>query len=532
MASFCGEKFCADYVVIGLGQAGAVAASVLSNEASVIGLEAGNNEDTNPIVVGPIPSITIPYDMNFYWPGNTLPDVDANNRIFDWTNGRVLGGGSTINGQIYCRGSPERFDEWAAIVGAEWNSLNVYATYKEMENFYGPTDDPNTHGYTGLMAVRSGPTTSNTTQKFLDALNTTGAPGIQEIQDYNSPSTPIGSFRPFQYWQFPNGTRASSSRTFLNPNIVDANGNGVNGRKLKVFVKTTATHLKWKGDRVKGVYAVREGKPIYIKVKRDVFVSAGLKSSGFLQVNGIGPKAVLNNANVPLRIELPTGVGMKNNYFIPNFMIPPAGPVPPAADFNNNPATFYSAGAFLPDPRPGYPTDIRNVELSSLLLEVAPGFRLFFIVLEAPLRPFSSGSIQIQNADPLKIENADIGFLHDDRDLETTLAGFKLLVIPMMQYLQTQGYTALVPSPAIWNDDDALRDYIQNNVSNGHHYQCSNRMAPENQGGVVDKWGKVYHTKNLIVADDSIAPLNIDGNPGAIAEMMAYRIAKYRLQQN
>ena len=57
-------------------------------------------------------------------------------------------------------------------------------------------------------------------------------------------------------------------------------------------------------------------------------------------------------------------------------------------------------------------------------------------------------------------------------------------------------------------------------------------MAPLNQGGVVDQWGKVYGTENVIVADASIATFSIDGNPNAAVEMLAYRIAKHLLATN
>ena len=524
------SKYCVDYVIIGTGSAGAVLANVLSNDRlhSVISLEAGQNADNEPIVVGPNPFITVPYDMEYYWPGNTLPDPDAAGRIFNWTNGRVLGGGSSINGQIYSRGTPQRFNEWAAIVGPDWTADKVYAAYKEMESFVGFADACNTHGFNGLMAIRAGIPDSNSTQHFIDAINSVNPPGNVPIIDYNCPETPMGHFRPWQLWQFPDGTRASSSRTFLNSNIVDANGRGVNGRKLQVLTQTTATHLKWSkcGNRVKGVFAVKNGVPIFIKANKKVIVSSGFKSAGFLQVNGIGPRDVLEAAGVKVRVENPNVGLLVNSYFIPTFSVPP-----PNVTFNTNPANYYSAGAFLPDPRPGSPLDQRNVELSTLLLRPAPGVVLHFLVVESPLRVKSTGFIRIQNADPLKIEEVDIGYLHNPDDLEATAATFDLIVTPMIKYLQTNfGYIQLSPPIATLDDPVALRDYIRNNINNGHHYQCTTKMGPREQGGVVDQWGNVYGTENLLVVDNSIAPLIIDGNPNSIAEMMAFRIGRHLLE--
>jgi len=51
-------------------------------------------------------------------------------------------------------------------------------------------------------------------------------------------------------------------------------------------------------------------------------------------------------------------------------------------------------------------------------------------------------------------------------------------------------------------------------------------MAPLAQGGVVDSTGHVYGVQNLIVADDSVVPQNMDGSPMATAYLIAYNIAR------
>ena len=51
-------------------------------------------------------------------------------------------------------------------------------------------------------------------------------------------------------------------------------------------------------------------------------------------------------------------------------------------------------------------------------------------------------------------------------------------------------------------------------------------MAPLAQGGVVDSTGHVYGVQNLIVADNSINPLCMDGSPMATAFLVAANIAR------
>lgn len=81
---------------------------------------------------------------------------------------------------------------------------------------------------------------------FVEALQTVYPTGTTPlITDYNCPDTNIGAFRTWQQLQFKDGTRASSSRTFLNTNVMDKKGNGVNGRKLKVLTEAVATKIDW-----------------------------------------------------------------------------------------------------------------------------------------------------------------------------------------------------------------------------------------------------------------------------------------------
>lgn len=541
MALPCNNIFCADYIIIGSGAAGAVLAERLTSDrhTSVILLEAGQDEDHNPIIVAPSTSISqTTYGPAFFWQGNTLPDPYAADQVFDWSNGRLLGGGTSIFGMIYNRGTHERFDEWTPLVGPDWTGDKVYAAYKEMERFDGPPfPDAGRHGRS---VVRFGLSDSTATQQFVDAFLSTG-PGsvLPEITDYNAANQPIGWFRSWQYWQFPDQTRGSSSRTYLTHNvpgltdIVNDELKGVDGRKLVIHTQTTATHLRWSKkhkNTVKGVFALRKGVPVLYKAKKKVIVSAGFNSAAFLQVNGIGPRAVLEAAGVPVRVDL-SGVG--NNLRNAPYLIGVIFQAPAGTTSNSQPGSFQSWGAFVPDIRT---TSLnRKLQLNGAVVDdlLGPDTGTQALIVVQPLRPASSGTIAIQDADPLKIAAVQLGILSNPDDLAFIVAVYIEIIIPMIIFMQDNyGYVAVYPplsqlAPGGVPSVPAIEAFAQANVGNTHHYQAFNAMGPASAGGVVDSWGNVHGVKGLMTVDDGIAPIATDGNTGGTAEVIAFRIGNH-----
>lgn len=519
-------SYCVDFVIIGAGAAGCVLANLLSADktTSVLVVEPGQNQDNDPNITNSAVANSLEGDFfyKYFWQGNTIPMDSLNGQTLPWTNGRILGGGTSINGELYVRGSPQVYDDWEAIVGPEWSAEKVYRAFKEMESFVGPISDPDNHGTSGPMAIRVGVSDSNSTPVFVSTLQNLGVP---VIDDYNNPATPLGVFPNWQYFQFPDGSRASSSRTFLQQGkVIDADGNGLDGRKLKVLTQTTATKLIWSKDnsKVKGVIAVSANCPITIRAKEKVIISAGFKSSQFLQVNGIGPADVLSAANIPIKVANPSvGQTLKDYPYVPFTLLAPS-----TATLNSDPNTLSTAGAWLADPRPGSDPTRRAIELGTAFTQV-DDLNLLILLLETPLLPKSTGTIKVQDKDIFKIEAANLNTYSDPDDLALAVAAAVTYILPLMQAYVAQGYIAIEPPISTLQDPVALESYILANVGNTHHYQHFNKMAPREQGGVVDNVGNVYGVKNLMVVDDSITPTPTDGNTAAPAEMLAWRIGKY-----
>jgi choline dehydrogenase-like flavoprotein len=203
--------------------------------------------------------------------------------------------------------------------------------------------------------------------------------------------------------------------------------------------------------------------------------------------------------------------------------------IPPPGIYNNSqPGSFANFGAFLPDQRPGAPVDIRRIEFNTEISNtVVPGLQTLLMVVQ-PLRPNATGTVNIQDQDPLKIASVQTNLLNDDDDYNLTATFFVNVVAPMVANLTAAGYYLIdPPSQATYTTPSLLKSFIQSSLGNTHHYQCFNRLGQNIQTSVVDDWGLVHGTNNLWAIDDGMPPVATDGNTGGTAMMLGYRCGKH-----
>ncbi|MDU5144255.1 MAG: GMC family oxidoreductase [Paenibacillus dendritiformis] len=516
------KKITFDYIVVGTGPAGAVLAKILSDDkkTSVLVLEAGENRDKDVPIRDSTqaPELEENFFPQYFWQGEGTPQEGVDDRAFEWTTGRLAGGGSSINGEQYVRPTAEVMEKWERLLGNLWSPEKAVQRFKRLERYTGETTDASAHGYHGRIDIRQAPAEPTAmAEKLTDAIEK--ATGFPRILDYNDPDTPLGPFTRWQLFQKRNGERESASTAFLSADVVTPAGRGVRGRKLTVRYQATALGILFSRKRAIGVEYLQAGKCVRAYARKKVILSAGINSAQLLMLSGIGPAGVLREANIPVIYDNPN-VGQRLRNHTLNFAVFSANRHDRALPAND-PDALYTGGAFLPDPT-GLDPHRRAVQLIGI------GSRGMLTVAILYLRPKSRGSITIQNKDPLTIVLADEGFLANPDDMEAVKNIYKIYIknIASELALIDPSYRLVSPDPAVIDNDAQLEAFIKDNFDHNHHQQGSLRMAPLRKGGVVDRAGKVHGVKDLIVADASIIPFTVDGNTSASAYLIGYTIAR------
>ena len=514
-----------DFVVVGMGAAGALVMRMLVDAGlHVIGLEAGGNYDDDPLILNSIyaPELEEQYTWKFFYNQETAPNPDMNDRTLNYTTGRLLGGGSSINGLQYVRATDDYWTRWQTINGIEWGPTSALNGYKNLEKFVGVPGqfNPIYHGFNGLMQIRQAPTISSTmATKFTNALSTAVSQPI--ISDYNDPNFPLGVFTRWSLFEQPNGDRASSSTDFLTPLLNKCS------KKHKIMINTTVSKvIICKCGKTLGVKAIHNGKCINIRACKEVILSCGIHSCEILQRSGIGPSTLLTSLNIPV-IFANDAVGANSRNQLISTALFSANP----SDFPGtgaDPQALYVGGAFLSDPTMGSDPTKRGFQWIGIGLDPDK-----FLVVFYKLDPQSFGTDYIQNSDPLRISAVFENLLSDPSDLDAIVNVYQQQITALnTQFgLIDMNYQLLDPPLSVIADTPVLKEYIKNSLDHAHHWTGTCRMAPLNQNGVVNEKGEVYGVKRLRVADISVAPIEPNGNTAGPAFFVGYNIAKMIIEK-
>ncbi len=283
-----------DYIIVGAGSAGCVLAARLSEmpDARILLLEAGP-KDTNPYIHLPVGFAKMT-SGNLIWGYETAPLKHANNRRAVYPQARVLGGGSSINAEIFTRGCPEDYDHWANDLGCtgwSWSDLKSSFIKSEGNTRLAGAD----HGTEGPLSVSDLRTPSPLSQSFVQGCMDIGMPFNA---DFNS-----GQQEGAGLYQTTtrNGRRCSAAVGYLRPALTRPN--------LELRTGLTVKRIIIAGGRAKAVEIVEGGSVKRLDADREIIVTSGaIGSPKLLMLSGIGPAEHLRSVGVDVTHDLP-GVG-------------------------------------------------------------------------------------------------------------------------------------------------------------------------------------------------------------------------------
>lgn len=552
-----------DDVIVGGGSAGCVLAHRLSADPGrrVLLIEAGQDYPSGAEPAEILDSYPMPlfFGDRYIWPGlsaRALRTADGQAVLRPYEQGRVIGGGSSINVQSANRGLPRDYDEWRDLGARGWGWDDVLPYFRKLEtdlDFGGGL-----HGRDGPIPIRhvlqpDWPPFGHAVGK---AFATTRLP-----------------FRTDQNGEFEDGIfpPAFSNRDDRRVSAATAYLDAATRRRanLAIWSEARVHALVMNGPRACAVRGGRDGAPFTVKAQRVIVTAGAIQSPAILMRSGIGPAALLRRLGIAVAVER-RGVGANlRDHPALTFCqyLPRRLRLPMRQRRASFVALRYSSGLAGCEPSDMYVTASARAGWHAL------GARLGLYFLWCN-RPYSSGRVALASPDPNTYPAVDLNLLDDPRDLARLMDAVRRLArmvvhpalnpaaedffpasfSPRIKRLSRFGdWNALVAAvlgacldvPAalrhamirrlllggadfrdILADDRKLEGFIRRSAFGVWHPTGTCRLGdPRDPDTVVDAAGKVIGTENVHVADASLMPRLPTANTNIPTIMIAEKIS-------
>jgi choline dehydrogenase len=511
-----------DYVIVGAGSAGCVLADRLSagGKYRVVLLEAGGR-DRNPWIHIPLGYGRTMFDARVNWMFETEPEPGLDRRRIKQPRGKVLGGSSSINGLLYVRGQAQDYDDWRDLGNPGWGYADVLPYFKKSEDQVRGADP--WHGVGGPLAVGDLPEPHPVAEAFIAAGVSVGIPYTRDFNGEQQEG--VGYYQATAR----RGLRCSARVAFVRPAQRRPN--------LRVVTGAHATRVLFDGLRACGVAYRAAGEEREVRADREVILAAGaLQSPQLLQLSGIGPAELLRQHGIPVLSDRKGVGGNLQDHLQARLILECKHRITLNDDmrsfarmaraglsyalFRKGPLGWWAglAGGFSRTRPELDRPDVQLLLMAFSTERVDPKLHTFsgFTLSVCQLRPQSRGSVQIRSADPLAPPAIQVNYLADPRDLDTMVAGVKLV----RKITAAPPLAAIIacerdPGPVCVGDAD-LAAFVRAKGISVYHPVGTCRMGPD-ADAVVDPELRVRGVSSLRVVDASIMPTLVSGNTNAAA---------------
>jgi 5-(hydroxymethyl)furfural/furfural oxidase len=558
-----------DTIIVGGGSAGSVMAHRLSARSAnkILLCEAG--QDTPP--GNEPPEIRDSYsgkayfDPRFHWTELkvTTQIVSHNNPEADrpplrkYEQARVLGGGSSINGQMANRGAPTDYAEWEARGATGWNWNDVLPYFKKVERDL-DCDGP-LHGKDGRIPVRRIPQQHWTghSQAMGEACKLAGY-----------------TFLPDQNGEFVEGyfpvTHSNQDEQRVSAAMGYLDRETRKRANLTISTDTQVRELLFEGTRCVGVKALVDGREQEFRGREIILSCGAIHSPAHLLRAGIGPVGHLKEMGIPVVMGL-AGVGQR---LMDHPSIALSSYVRRGARMNEHTRRHIQVGLRYSSGLPGTPAGDMFVAVLSKSAWHAVGEQIASLLTFVNKTYSETGQVKLASRNPQAEPIVEFNLLSDRRDLDRLMSGFrkmaglqmsaplqavtdkpfpasysdrvrKIGVVNTKNRVLTSIAAALMDGPAalrhfmidnfivegftfeqVMRDDEALEAFVRKAAIGVWHASCSCRMGrADDPMAVVDTEGRVKGMQGLRVVDASIFPVVPCANTNFPTLMAAEKIA-------